>query len=211
VVGTSDIGPTEVGVAAPGYASEFLDLALPETGEVYANFTLALLPLAELDTIVLDHSTQGPISNATVTMRGIGVRSSDPSGWANFSRVPEGNYLVSASAPGYDVNQTTAVLQSGQVILRYPINLTRTIPKGSTPPSQSDFALLPPDAQTIWPLLLLPLAALVLGVVYLSLLRVPAATPKDAEERTEEPPQGGGPSFPDSPGGGRSPPPGMRT
>ena len=135
-------------------------------------------PQGGLHTIVLDNSTHDPIPGAVVAMIGVGTLVTDPGGWANFTGLGPGTYDLIASANGYLTNETALALAAGQVVPRFPINLTPAH-SGSTPGGQNSLALLPPDLLSVWPLLLLPFAVLALAVVYLTLLRAPVAPPPE--------------------------------
>ncbi|MCI4373292.1 MAG: carboxypeptidase-like regulatory domain-containing protein, partial [Thermoplasmata archaeon] len=133
-------------------------------------------PKSELDSLILDNATHDPISGASVALVGVETLTSTAAGWANFSGLDAGSYEIVASASGYDSNQTNVPLAAGQTIHRFPINLTRAA-TGSSPGGQNNLAILPPDAVSVWPLLLLPLAAFALAVLYLTILRAPEAAP----------------------------------
>lgn len=135
-------------------------------------------PKGVLDALVLDNATHDPIAGATVELSGVDILTltSDAQGWANFSGLVAYSYEIVASATGYDSNETNIALGVGQILPRFPINLTRAT-SGSASGGQNNVALLPPNALTIWPLLLLPLAALALALVYLTMLRAPVAAP----------------------------------
>ena len=140
------------------------------------SLTVALTPVPEgaIHSLILDNASHQPIGSASVVLVSIGTLLSDTQGWANFSSLSAGTYEIIASATGYDTNQSTLALSAGEVLPRYAINLTRAH-SGPSPGGQNNLALLPPDATSVWPLLLLPGVALVLAAVYLTILRAPAA------------------------------------
>ena len=144
------------------------------------------LPRAVLDTLVLDNATQRPIADANVSVEGFANLTTDAEGWANFTTLDARAYILVASAAGYETNVSSVVLNPGQIILRFPINLTRAgSPSG--PGGANDLSLLPPGTGSIWGLLLLPLGALALAVIYLTMLRAPEASPT-AGSTSENPP-----------------------
>jgi hypothetical protein len=143
-------------------------------------------PLCGLDTLVLENTTHAPIAGATVALVGVGALTSNAGGWANFSALVTNLYEVVASASGYDSNETALTLAPGQFILRFPINLTRAT-VGVAPGGQNSVAILPPNSVSIWPLLLLPLAALAVAVLYLTMLRAPEAAPSEPTVPPESP------------------------
>jgi Galactose oxidase, central domain len=144
-------------------------------------------PLGVLDAVILDNSTHAAIAGATVTLVGTGTLTTLPSGWANFTALAAETYEIVASATGYDTNETAVVVGVAQVIPRFPMNLTRA-PSSPAPGGQNDEALLPPDAVSVWPLLLLPVAALAVAVLYLTMLRAPEAAPEDPPPPPREAP-----------------------
>ncbi|MCI4343365.1 MAG: carboxypeptidase-like regulatory domain-containing protein [Thermoplasmata archaeon] len=175
---------------ATGYAT---DLGIPlqwiRPGQIDPlTVYLTPLPRAVLDTLVLDNATHRPISGANVSVEGFENMTTDAGGWANFTALAAGAYTLVASAPGYDTNVSGIVLNPGQVIDRYPINLTRAgSPSG--PGGANDLSLLPPGTGSIWALLLLPLGALALAVIYLTMLRAPESTPAAGPDASERPPR----------------------
>jgi hypothetical protein len=152
---------------------------------------LTPVPRATVDTLILDNVTHRPIPGADVTIEGVTNGTTDGGGWANFTGLRAATYPILASADGYNSNLTLVVLSAGEVILRFPINLTRAAsPAG--PHGQNDLSLLSPNGGSIWALLLLPLGALALAVIYLTMLRAPEAAPT----APESPPSGDPPSGP---------------
>ncbi|MFI5418508.1 MAG: kelch repeat-containing protein, partial [Candidatus Lutacidiplasmatales archaeon] len=96
--------------SAPGHSSSSQSIVVPYTGVVYANATL--LSDGGLDIRVVDNATGGPVANSSgmlTIVEATGGNSSnflpDALGWYNVS-LPQGNYSVSATAPGYFPNST---------------------------------------------------------------------------------------------------------
>ncbi|MCI4364537.1 MAG: carboxypeptidase regulatory-like domain-containing protein, partial [Thermoplasmata archaeon] len=161
---------------APGYEeNDSVPVQWLQPGQVtLVTILLTPRPLGVLDTIILDSSSHQPIGGANVTIATGPSVVSDRAGWANFSGLAPGDYPIQATASGYFPNETSVFLVSGEMVHRFSINLTRS-PSNPVPGGQTNQALLPPDAQSVWPLLLLPLGALFAAIVYLTLLRVPTA------------------------------------
>jgi hypothetical protein len=162
--------------SAPGYTvNRGIPLQWIRPGQIDPlTVLLSPLPRATVDTLILDNTTHRPISRANVTLEGYGNLTSNAEGWANFTSLEANGYTLVVSAVGYDTNVTGLVLNPGQVLPRFPVNLT---PAGSPtgPGGTNDLSLLAPTAGSLWALLLLPLGALALAVLYLTMLRVPAS------------------------------------
>ncbi len=147
---------------------------------------LTRVPLGAVDTIILDAVSHRPIPGATVEMPTVATLLTGPSGWANFTGLSAGTFGLIASAPGYETNETAVTLTVGQVVARFPVNLTPA-PSGNGPGGQNSLALLPPDAVSVWPLLVLPFVAVGLALVYLTVLRAPEAPAPEPDGTPPEP------------------------
>jgi Carboxypeptidase regulatory-like domain/Galactose oxidase, central domain len=183
-------GNYTLAATAPGYTvNRSIPLEWITPGQI--NSLLILLspvPRAVLDTLVLDNATHRPLAGANVSLEGFGYRTTDALGWANFSSLAADGYTLVASAAGYETNVTGVVLNPGQVVAQFPVNLT---PAGSPsgPGGSGDLSLLAPSGDSIWALLLLPLGALALAVLYLTMLRAPEAARSVRGGVAGEPPE----------------------
>jgi hypothetical protein len=139
--------------------------------------------------------THPSISGATVTvnftslnltdnapyapMRGV----SDGAGWANFSGVPAADAIVSAIAPGYASNSTALVLAYDPSGNTWTIYLT-PLPPGT----YAGLNIVPTDSAGLWALALVPIAAVLGVLVYLTMLRTPSRREREAERASAAPP-----------------------
>jgi hypothetical protein len=140
---------------------------------------LTPLPRSSLDALVLNNSSLRPVAGASVSVDGGPAVVSNALGWANVTGLLPGVASVLATAPGYYANQTTVTLHVGQNLSRFPIRLTPA-PGSPARGGQNSLTVIPPGLANAWALLLLPLAALGIALVYLTMLRAPEAPPPAA-------------------------------
>ena len=140
---------------------------------------LTLLPGANVSVLVHDESTGLPLSNANVSLGGLGPNQTDAGGWINFTNVHFGLANVSVSASGYYNNTTTVALAPYQDIAEFLVNMTPVSPGGGGP---SGSPLL--GGLTAVPYLVVLLITVFGAITFLLLLRVET---RRVDRRTEEP------------------------
>lgn len=156
-------GYYEVTADAAGYyaSSPVLVRIFPSETQ---NLSIALTrtPGANISLLVRSSSSRQPIAGANISVSGYARGQTNLFGYFNMSDIPEGTYLVTASAKGFYSNSsafTFLLLEKATI----PINLTPVLTVPRT--SESPFTVLSGGA--LWVLLLLfPSVLAVGGVLY---------------------------------------------
>lgn len=202
VIASVPAGNYSARVSARGFAENdsVPPVWAPPSVGVVLTVLLPVLPLAVLDVEVVSSTGDHPalvgasvsldftavnLSDGVVSSRHA-LESSRDGGWANFSGLAASLLYLNVSYPGYSTNETLLGIAYGQVLAPYRVELT------PLPPSRSvDLVPVSLDLTTILALFLVPAAALVGALVYLTMLRNPSA-------RTDAPPgkDGAGSSEP---------------
>ena len=217
-LGVADISPPPGNYTVSAWAVGFAGNRTPApvdlaAGRPYAlTLELAPLPLSTLHVVVLSTAPPEPavpLANVTLSFldlnRTTGVATpvvwalvTSSSGWANFSSLPGAEITLDASAAGYYPSSSLLGLSYNRTVDRFAVLLTPEPPTPSSLGSRGPgVRLFPANAVELWPLLLVPGAALVGAARYLTTIRTPGpepnvATPKSRPRRPEpeRPPPG---------------------
>jgi hypothetical protein len=111
------------------------------------------------------------------------LRDTTPVGWANFTGVPAATVSITGSAPGYYSNLSTVVLSYNPKGNSWTIFLT-PLPPGA----YAGLRILPSGTGSLWVLALVPVAAALGMLVYLTMLRTPSVRRRAEESASERRP-----------------------
>jgi hypothetical protein len=193
--------------SAPGYVTNSSAPELNGFPAAQLVETIFLTPVgfSELDVLVVSTGPGvPPIPGATVVLNLTGLNLTDglpysqrlgestSVGWANFSGIPVTNVIAVASAPGFYSNSTGVALTHSGGSFQVEVFLTPVPPAG-----YAGLRILPTNPDALWALALLPAAALVGVLVYLTMLRTPSGsesirrmgeeTPTESSGRSKRP------------------------
>ncbi|MGI0155344.1 MAG: kelch repeat-containing protein, partial [Thermoplasmata archaeon] len=180
--------------SAPGYVTNSSSFVLNAQPGIRYLRTIYLVPVgfSTLDVRVVSSAPGVPaIGGASVVLNVTGLNLTDglsypqrlgsttPSGWSNFSGVPATVVIVVASAPGFYPNSTPVSITNEGSTVQVTVFL-KPLPAGT----YSGLRILPTGSGGLWALALLPVAALVGALVYLTMLRTPSLRTEPALEAT---------------------------
>jgi hypothetical protein len=208
-------GNYSVRVAAVGYLSNnsIPVIPAPPGAVVGRTIYLSLIGFSNISVLVLSTAPGNPpVGGAHLLLNFTGVNLSTglpfpsqfgtslPSGWSNLSGIPQSTVLWSGTAPGYYPNNGSFVVVFGSPSNRFTIFLT-PLP----PPKYSGLRIFPAVPDAVWPLALLPIAALLGALVYLTMLRNPSGREREMRENARATrgglDRGSAPSAPTEPPG----------